>query len=277
MFYHNNERPEKSTEYLAPSYKELYQVIQLGHDIRGAHYAELTFIYAWKPFEKESERYGPENKGEPKRKTCLLGYPVNCATGNQVETQTDLTVGGRGLGLRLTRTYNSQLSAKQTEHGSFGFGWTGSYSAHLELNYQGREAIVHQDNGSTVTFTRGGSSLMGEGGEEIEFLPEVKAWVASGYKTLSGSTKALISQREAKQPTPKRPVPRQSTGALLARYEEAGDRALIKRSGALAKRAAIALRPVEHVYKRLEKTLGLSRHRSGVSQRRRVEPVMGCT
>lgn len=91
---------------------------------------------------------------------------------------------------------------------------------------------------------------------------DMKAWVESGYKTLSGPTKALVDKREARQPTAKRPVPRQSTGTLLARYEDAGDRALVEKSDALVKRAAVALRPVENVYKRLEMTLGLSRHRS---------------
>ena len=152
---YNNERPAKSAEYLAPGYKELYQVIHSGHLYDdGIHELHLIFVYAWKPFEKESERLGPKNEGEPNRRTCSLGHPVNCATGNQFETQTDLAVGGRGLRLNLTRTYNSQLAAKQKEHGPFGFGWTSSYSAHLELGYEGKEATVYQDNGSTATFGR---------------------------------------------------------------------------------------------------------------------------
>ncbi len=95
----------------------------------------------------------------------MLGYPVNCATGNQVETQTDLSVGGRGLGLGFTRTYNSQMGYHQEqreEHGPFGRGWTSSYSAHLttEVRCEGslvcnnEFATVHQDNGSTVSFRR---------------------------------------------------------------------------------------------------------------------------
>ena len=69
-------------------------------------------------------------------------------------TQTDLAIGGRGPTLGLTRTYNSLLAVKQATPGPFGYGWTGSYSARLELNYEGREATVYQDNGSTVTFDR---------------------------------------------------------------------------------------------------------------------------
>ena len=82
---------------------------------------------------EEEESYGSENGGEPNRKPCLLGKPVNCATGNETTTETDLTVGGRGPALDSTRTYNSRLAAHQAQPGSFGFGWMGPYSAHLEL------------------------------------------------------------------------------------------------------------------------------------------------
>ena len=118
--------------------------------------------WAYRPFagakEREGEQFGEENGGEPTRKGCLLGKPVNCATGNEVQSQTDLSVGGRGPTLRLTLTYNSLLAVKQATAGPFGFGWTGSYSAYLELKSEGKEAIVHQDNGSTVTFTRSGEA-----------------------------------------------------------------------------------------------------------------------
>ncbi len=101
----------------------------------------------------EEESYGSENEGEPNRKYCLLGKPVNRATGDETATQTDLTVGGRGPALDLTRTYNSLLAAHQVQPGSFGFGWTGPYSAHLELAEKGKEAIVHQEDGSTIRYT----------------------------------------------------------------------------------------------------------------------------
>ncbi len=78
-----------------------------------------------------SEEFGPLSPDIPK---CFSGKPVNCATGNEVESQTDLIVGGRGPGLRMTRTYNAQLAAKQGVAGIFGYGWTCSYSAHVELS-----------------------------------------------------------------------------------------------------------------------------------------------
>lgn len=108
--------------------------------------------------EKEGEEFGPNSPGEPERKNCLISKPVNCATGNETQTQTDLSVGGRGPGLQQTLTYNSLLAVKQVAAGPFGFGWTGSYSAHLELKEGGKKATVYQSNGSTITFTHSGEA-----------------------------------------------------------------------------------------------------------------------
>jgi RHS repeat-associated protein len=108
--------------------------------------------------EKEGELLGPDSPGEPGRKDCLAGKPVNCATGNEVQTETDLSVGGRGPGLQQALTYNSLLAVKQATAGPFGFGWTDSYSAYLELKEEGKEATIHQGNGSTVTFTHSGEA-----------------------------------------------------------------------------------------------------------------------
>jgi RHS repeat-associated protein len=98
------------------------------------------------------EEYGSSAASSPNKPKCLTLKPVNCATGNEVETQTDLSVGGRGPGLKLTRTYNSQLAAKQGSPGAFGFGWTGSYSAHMEGSEETGRAVIYQDDGSTVRF-----------------------------------------------------------------------------------------------------------------------------
>ena len=111
----------------------------------------------------KEEQYGAENEAERESNRVNCGkFPVNCAIGNQFETQTDLTVGGRGLGLNLTRSYNSQLAAEQSSPGPFGYGWTGPYSAHLEDSRpcsgdsDGERCTgtttVYQDNGSVVQF-----------------------------------------------------------------------------------------------------------------------------
>jgi hypothetical protein len=99
-----------------------------------AHLTEEGPEVGYNPLEeKEGEELGPNSPGEPERKNCLTGKSVNCATGNETQTQTDLSVGGRGRGLQLVLTYNSLLALKLVAAGPFGFGWPGSYSAHLEL------------------------------------------------------------------------------------------------------------------------------------------------
>jgi RHS repeat-associated protein len=117
------------------------------------------------------EEYGSNNEAEPNKQKCLSGYPVNCATGNQTETHTDLSVGGRGPGLRLTRTYNSQLAAHESSPGPFGYGWTGPYSARLEVNEEPQEATVYQSNGSTARFLH-------SGGKWVPALPLIQATLA---------------------------------------------------------------------------------------------------
>jgi RHS repeat-associated protein len=110
-----------------------------------------------------SKTWGQANPAEPNSINCRIGKPVNCATGDETETQTDLDVGGRGPKLGMTRTYNSQLAVAQgehSEHGPFGYGWTGSYSAHLTFGEAcgGPSCVevvtVDQDNGSTVQFEK---------------------------------------------------------------------------------------------------------------------------
>src|SRR6059058_5448016 len=55
---------------------------------------------------------GGGNSSAPGLTICLNGAPVNCASGNQTEEQTDLTLDGRGPALHITRSYNSQAAAE---------------------------------------------------------------------------------------------------------------------------------------------------------------------
>jgi RHS repeat-associated protein len=130
-----------------------------------------------------SEQFGLDDEAEPDRRRCVTGKPVNCATGNEVESETDLLVGGRGPELKLTRTYNSLLASSQSTPGPFGYGWTGSYSAHLELVNGSKDAVVYQADGSTVEFEHSGehwvatgslvqATLAGEGTGYVYTLPD---------------------------------------------------------------------------------------------------------
>ena len=106
---------------------------------------------------KETQ-WGSGGPSAPYHVRSGCGDPVDCATGNFSETQTDLSVPGRGVGMDLTRTYNAQAAVEGTR-GPFGYGWTSSFSDHLVLEKSSKKATLYQAEGSTVPFTEqtGGS------------------------------------------------------------------------------------------------------------------------
>ena len=144
------------------------------------------------------EGYGPTNPSSPGVCHACNGDPVDSATGDLFETQTDLTVGGRGPGLHVTRTYNSLVAANASEPGPFGYGWAGPYTAHLVVNEKAETATVFQDGGSTTVFHGTGStfnpgawvqaSLTKEGTSYIYTLPNQTKLVFNGSGQLTGET-----------------------------------------------------------------------------------------
>jgi RHS repeat-associated protein len=115
-------------------------------------------IYLGQNGPNKDQGYGTGNPGSPKVCKVCVGDPVDPASGNLTETQTDNALNGRGPNLNVTRSYNSQLAATQTTAGPFGYGWTGPYSASLEISSETETAIVHQDNGSATVFTLAGGT-----------------------------------------------------------------------------------------------------------------------
>ena len=108
-----------------------------------------------------SSQYGA---GETNQVRCETPDPVNCATGSLSESQTDLSIGGRGVGLSFTRSYNSQAAA-EGEHGIFGYGWTSTFSDHAVINETAKTAVVHRADGALLTFTKTGEgTYAAEGG-----------------------------------------------------------------------------------------------------------------
>jgi RHS repeat-associated protein len=101
-----------------------------------------------------TEYGGPENESAPEEEKPTCGEDVNCATGNLSKTQTDFAIGGRGAGLDLTRTYNSQAAAENVK-GVFGYGWANSFSDHLTVEKTSQKATLHQADGSAVAFKEG--------------------------------------------------------------------------------------------------------------------------
>ena len=113
-----------------------------------------------------------EDPSFPKREVASE-EGVCTASGDLSETQTDYSIGGRGIGLNLTRTYNSQ-AAEDGFKSVFGYGWTFPYSEHLtfasieepvEVGETGEfETVLRhtvtlvEENGNTVGFTEGAKS-----------------------------------------------------------------------------------------------------------------------
>ncbi|HEX3174293.1 MAG TPA: RHS repeat-associated core domain-containing protein, partial [Solirubrobacterales bacterium] len=92
-------------------------------------------------------------------KRCASGDPIECATGNYTESQADFAIGGRGVGLNLTRTYSAQDAAAASSPGAFGYGWTNSFSDHLISEESGKKITLVTAMGSTITFSGGPGSF----------------------------------------------------------------------------------------------------------------------
>lgn len=103
------------------------------------------------------EQFG-ENESQPNMIKFCAGKPVNCATGNEAESQTDLTNGGRGVPLTFKRDYNAMAAVTQPTPGPFGYGWSATFSDHLVINVSAGTDTVVQANGSTAVFNSTGTT-----------------------------------------------------------------------------------------------------------------------
>lgn len=115
---------------------------------------ELKFINA--STGDPSNRWGCGSNPSTFNEEFALCGEVDTATGNLAESQTDFTIGGRGVGLGLTRFYNSQ-AAEAGIKGIFGYGWSSSFSDYIAQEILGPTVV--QASGGTVPFTEheGGS------------------------------------------------------------------------------------------------------------------------
>jgi RHS repeat-associated protein len=138
-----------------------------------ANYA-LAFCGSGPP--APSDTLGGGSKAAPNLPQCTKGEPVNCASGNQTEEQTDLAQGGRGPALNVTRTYNSQAAAEAKEAGPWGYGWSGPYSSHLNFGGEGAVTVV-QENGATASFALEGGKYVPGGWIQATLVKEGEIYV----------------------------------------------------------------------------------------------------
>lgn len=119
--------------------------------------AVVIYYYAWKPTRRHHrarrrERFGMANQSMPNVPYACESDPVNCATGNEVEAQTDISIPALGVPFVLERTYNSQAAVEGRSPGLFGYGWSSSFGDHLEFDSETGAVTVVQANGSTAVF-----------------------------------------------------------------------------------------------------------------------------
>jgi RHS repeat-associated protein len=141
---------------LPPHYKR-FEHLAVEDEYGGIHVTTIEY-YAWKPVKRRHrprhrERLGLQNAAAPHVVDPCEGKPVDCATGNEVETQTDIDVPALGVPFALERTYNSQAAETASSAGLFGYGWSSTFGEHLEFSSEPDAVTVVQANGSTAEFT----------------------------------------------------------------------------------------------------------------------------
>ena len=125
--------------------------VELPFENQGIVTGNLAFRHARYP-EPPTEWGGEENPRQPS--PCEGAESVNCATGNFSESETDFAISGRGVGLSLARTYNSQAAATGV-HGIFGYGWSSSFSDHLIAEPSSKRATLAEADGANIAFAEG--------------------------------------------------------------------------------------------------------------------------
>ncbi len=94
-----------------------------------------------------------ENNDGPDKSCIEVGNPINAGTGDKHQNFTDYDFGGApSTGLSLRRHYHSSNFASGT--GSFGLGWTSSYTQSVRVfnNLSGISSNVHRPDGGEFVF-----------------------------------------------------------------------------------------------------------------------------
>ncbi|MCC3293619.1 DUF6531 domain-containing protein [Arthrobacter sp. zg-Y411] len=120
--------------------------------------------------------------------TGYANDPVNTATGNFVEPETDLGFPGAASNLVLSRMYNSL--APQDAHGVFGPGWSSVLDQELVLSDEGCRWIMA--DGRAVDFPREGEAWSRAVGENYWLTREPDAGFAELTSRPGGTTELLV-------------------------------------------------------------------------------------
>ncbi|MFZ5764166.1 MAG: RHS repeat-associated core domain-containing protein [Thermodesulfobacteriota bacterium] len=113
-----------------------------------------------------------DNSDGPCQSRPLTKNPINYASGNKFFQQQDLRIDGPGLPFAFSRYYNSRREAASAA----GYGWSTSFSRHLEFPSATTITLVH-DRGSETTFRQNAEGIFVSITDEVQ---EIEA-VAEGY------------------------------------------------------------------------------------------------
>ena len=114
---------------------------------------------------------------------------MDCGTGDFTESQTDLAIGGRGVGLDLTRNYSAQAARR----GRAGFRLRMDQLLRSRLAAKkGAKVTLTEASGATVPFTRSGPSYLAPGWSRDTLTGSAEA----------GFTLTLATRRRRNSPAP---------------------------------------------------------------------------
>ena len=107
-----------------------------------------------------SQRIGGGGGISPGACDCKAGEPVDVATGDYFETDTDASVATYGPALDFTRTYDAVLAQDESASatpGPLGYGWTDNWAMSVALNTDYNTSVtgdvtLNQSNGSQALF-----------------------------------------------------------------------------------------------------------------------------
>ena len=91
----------------------------------------------------------PKNEGVPDCPNGCVSNPINTATGNKFQTETDF-VGASNTGLSLKRYYNNQ----DTSTSPFGPNWRDTWHRSLSVSTDGNTVTVTREDGRVDTFKK---------------------------------------------------------------------------------------------------------------------------
>jgi RHS repeat-associated protein len=125
------------------------------------------------------------------------GDPVDTAFGNFTEPYTDISIPGRGIPLRFSRTYNS-LAA--TSLGPLGYGWMMNGLMSLTPPVGSGPVTITQEGGAQIVFTQNGSTYVPAEPRIIASLAHIGSnWIlirrAQNTATFS-ATGQLLSEKD---------------------------------------------------------------------------------